>query len=230
MRGMILAAGLGQRMGQLTQTLPKPLLKVGGRYLIEYSLMSLVKAGIHEIAINVFYHADKIKTALGDGSRYGARIVYSEEKERLETGGGIFKMLPWLGDKPFIVISSDLITEYPLANLPKEPTSFAHLLMVNNPLYHPKGDFGLSKGVLTTEPPTLTFANVGIYRPELFADASLKPFRLAEVLLPAVAAGKVTGEHYQGAWLNVGTPEDLVEANRHIDPGMDFPPLTPEVV
>ena len=146
MRAMILAAGRGKRMGALTQHTPKPLLKMGDNYLIEYSIANLVRAGIKNIVINISYQGEQIKTALGDGKRYGAAISYSEEAERLETGGGIFNALPLLGNEPFLVVSSDIITDYALTTLPKQPDGLAHLVLVSNPVYHPDGDFGLANG------------------------------------------------------------------------------------
>ncbi len=121
MRAMILAAGRGERMGELTMQTPKPLLRVGEYYLIEYVIVNIKRADIQEIVINISYQGEQIKAFLGDGSRYGVKIFYSEEKERLETGGGIFQALPLLGDKPFIVVSGDVITDFPLSRLPQEP-------------------------------------------------------------------------------------------------------------
>jgi MurNAc alpha-1-phosphate uridylyltransferase len=210
MRAMILAAGRGERMGELTRHTPKPLLRVGEHYLIEYAIFNLHRAGIHEIVINTSYHGDQIKAALGDGHQYGVHLVYSEEKERLETGGGIFQALPLLGDDPFIVLSADVITDYPLANLPTEPDGLAHLVMVNNPPYHPQGDFGLRDHHLHLDSaPKLTFGNIGVYRKALFQDCTPGHFRLASLLTPAIEKQQVTGEHYLGSWFNVGTPDDL---------------------
>ena len=138
MRAMIFAAGRGERMRKLTELLPKPLLHVAGHYLIEYAICNLKRAGIREIVINVSYRGEQIKDALGNGERYGVNIVYSEEKERLETGGGIVQALPLLGDEPFVVMSSDIITDFPLQNLLHYSNSLAHLIMVPNPPYHPK--------------------------------------------------------------------------------------------
>src|SRR5262245_47836758 len=138
-KAMILAAGRGERMGELTSLQPKPLLRVAGHYLIEYAIANIKRAGISDIVINVSYRADQIKSALGDGKRYGVNIVYSEEKERLETGGGIFQALPLLGNEPFLVYSCDIITNYPLNLLPHQPNGLAHLIMVTNPVYHPHG-------------------------------------------------------------------------------------------
>jgi MurNAc alpha-1-phosphate uridylyltransferase len=210
MRGMILAAGRGERMGHLTDTVPKPLLRAGNRYLIEYSIEALVKAGIHEIVINISHCREQIKMALGDGKRYGATIDYSEEEERLETGGGIFQALPLLGHAPFIVLSSDIISDYALENLPKEPEGLAHLVLVDNPVFHPQGDFCLDgQRIYCGGSPTFTFANIGVYRPELFADCEPGYFRLSTVLFPAIASQQVTGEYFAGQWHNVGTAEQL---------------------
>lgn len=210
MRGMILAAGRGIRMGALTDKTPKPLLKANGKYLIEYSIESLVAAGVREIVINICYFADQIKQALGDGSRYGAVFYYSEEKEALETGGGIFQALPLLGDQPFIVLSSDVITDFPLQQLPSEPLQLAHLVLVDNPSFHPRGDFSLNQAKIYYEDINpFTFANIGIYRPELFAHCKPGRFRLGDLFQQAVKNLQVTGEHYRGVWHNIGTPEDL---------------------
>lgn len=210
MRAMILAAGRGKRMGALTEHIPKPLLKIQDRYLIEYAIHSLTKINIQDIVINVSYHKEKIKNALGNGDRYGVTIHYSEEEEALETGGGIYHALPLLGTEPFIVISSDIITDYPLQQLPKNPESLAHLLLVDNPTYHPNGDFGLEKQrIVFSNTKTLTFASLGIYRPELFSDCKPGRFRLTEVLNPAIEKKQVTGEYYSGRWQNMGTPEDI---------------------
>ena len=215
MRAMILAAGRGERMGEITHRVPKPLLRIAGNYLIEYALFSLKRAGIHEIVINISYLGDQIKAALGDGSRYGVTIAYSEEKERLETGGGIFQALPLLGEDPFIVMSSDIVTDYPLQQFPRHLNGLAHLVMVDNPSYHARGDFGLCQGVIDINAqPTLTFASVGIYHPALFAGCEPGHFRLTKVLHPAIAKGLVTGEHYQGTWYNVGTLEELSMADQ----------------
>ncbi len=210
MRGMILAAGRGLRMGDLTDDVPKPLLRIGKRYLIDYAIEALVKADIRDIVINISYHREQIKAALGDGSDYGVTIHYSEEEERLETGGGVFKALPLLGEEPFIVLSSDIISDYSLASLPKEPKGLAHLVLVNNPVFHMQGDFCLEgQCIYFGGSPTLTFANIGIYRPELFADCQPGYFRLGTLLSQAITQKQVTGEHFTGEWYNVGTPEQL---------------------
>lgn len=214
MRAMILAAGRGERMGHLTNELPKALLRVAGHYLIEYAIGSLVKAGITEIIINICYQKETIKKALGSGERYGIRILYSEEEERLETGGGIVKALSLLGDRPFLVMSSDIITDYPIATLIREPEGLAHLVMVSNPSFHPHGDFGLRQHYIDHQArPKLTFANIGMYRPELFKHLTPSHFPLNQLLLPAIENQQITGEHFEGTWYNIGTPKELALAH-----------------
>lgn len=218
MRGMILAAGRGARMGTLTEHTPKALLKVKDRYLIEYSIEAFSKIGIQEIVINVCHQQEPIKTALGDGKRYGVHICYSEEMEALETGGGIFRALPLLGDEPFIVLSCDIITDYPLQKLPKNPKKLAHLVLVDNPLFHHQGDFCLNQEkVYCGGLPTFTFSNIGIYHSELFKDCQPGKFRLGDLLKQAIANEQVTGEYYAGFWHNLGTPTQLAEVNELLD-------------
>lgn len=214
MRGMILAAGAGKRMGALTETIPKPLLKVAGKHLIEYSIAALSHMGIDEIAINLCHHREQIKTTLGCGKRYGVKFFYSEEEEALETGGGVFKVLPFFEGKPFVVLSSDVVMEFPLHTLPREPKQLAHIILVDNPYYHPEGDFGLEDHRVSLEAKKrYTFANIGVYRPELFANYQGGRFLLGEVLKNAVQQQQVTGESYEGAWFNIGTPQELDKAN-----------------
>lgn len=215
MKAMILAAGRGERMRPLTDHTPKPLLIAGGRRLIEYHIAALVNAGITEIVINHAHLGSQIEATLGDGSRYGARIFYSSEGEAgLETAGGIFKALPLLGNAPFMVINGDIWTDYPLLQLPKEPKGQAHLVLIDNPAHHPAGDFVLRERLVS--PPaagdkTLTFSGIGVYRPELFEGCAPGKFPLAPLLRKAMEARAVTGEHYTGRWVDVGTPQRLHE-------------------
>lgn len=210
MRAMILAAGRGGRMGSLTEQTPKPLLRVGQHYLIEYAITALVRAGIREIVINVSYCREQIQATLGDGARYGVAIHYSIEEERLETGGGILHALPLLGNAPFIVLSSDVISEYALENLPQQPQGLAHLVLVSNPVFHPQGDFCLDgQRVYCGGLRTFTFANIGVYRPELFANCKPGYFRLGTLLSQAIARQQVTGEYFAGKWYNIGTSDQL---------------------
>lgn len=229
MRAMILAAGRGERMGHLTAQTPKPLLRVAGSYLIEYTIANMKRAGITDIVINTAYRGEQIAAALGDGRRYGVNIVYSHEGERLETGGGILKALPLLGDEPFLVVSSDIVTDFPLQMLPAQPAGLVHLVMVNNPDFHPRGDFGLQGGQIDLHAePRLTFGNIGIYRPQLFTGSQPGHFPLNKLLFPAIEQGLVTGEHYNGLWFNVGTPEQLNDVNLRAREDSNLRPLASE--
>jgi MurNAc alpha-1-phosphate uridylyltransferase len=218
MRAMILAAGRGERMCELTAATPKPLIKVGGRYLIEYSLRALAEAGIREIVINVCYLRDQIKETLGNGECYGVAIEYSDEDEALETGGGIVKALPLLGSDPFLVMSSDIISDFPLRSVLHQPKHLAHLVVVDNPPFHPQGDFCLYEQLLYYgKGHTYTFGNIGVYRPEMFQGMTVKRFRLGELLKTEILNQQVSGEHFEGFWHNVGTPEQLILADNFPD-------------
>jgi len=218
MRAMILAAGRGLRMGSLTAKTPKPLLKVQDKYLIEYPLQALVKIGITEIVINVSYHAAQIKQALGDGQQYGCQIQYSEEIEALETGGGIQQALSLLGSDPFIILSGDVISHYPLQHLLKAPLHLAHIVLVPNPEFNATGDFSLKNSWVTlTQPTHFTYANIGILNPAIFAGWQPGKFPLGDVLRKAVTQKKVTGECFTGLWHNLGTPAQLLQLNAALD-------------
>lgn len=223
MKAMILAAGRGERMRPLTEHTPKPLLRAGGKALIEHQLDSLATAGVSEVVINLAYLGEQIPAALGDGHAYGLRIVYSREGDiPLETGGGIQHALPLLGAEPFLVINGDVWTDYPLQCLCPpglSPMGLAHLVLVNNPPHHPQGDFALSGGSLHLDGDTcLTYSGIGVYRPELFAGVRPGAFPLAPLLREAMRAGQVSGEHYQGAWMDIGTPARLRELDRRLSP------------
>lgn len=211
MRAMILAAGLGTRMRPLTDHIPKPLLKAGGHMLIEYHIEALVQAGLREIVINHARLGGSIEQALGDGARYGASIRYSAEGEQpLETGGGIQQALPLLGEGPFVVVNADIWTDYPFARLPDVLEGLAHLVLVDNPPQHAAGDFALHDSRVSEQGTArLTYSGIGVYHPRLFAACTPGAFPLAPLLREAMQAGSVSGEHYPGRWLDIGTPERL---------------------
>jgi MurNAc alpha-1-phosphate uridylyltransferase len=213
MKAMILAAGRGERMRPLTDTTPKPLLQVGGQALIEYHIAALHKAGINEIVINHAWLGEQIIQRLGDGSRYGVQIQYSDESSgALETAGGIIKALPLLGEAPFVVVNGDIFTDYAYAGLPQQPAGLAHLVMVDNPPQHADGDFVLNEGRLLAEgEPRLTYSGIGVYDPQLFSGCQPGALPLAPLLRAAMERNEVSGEHYTGQWLDIGTPERLAE-------------------
>lgn len=218
MKAMILAAGRGERMRPLTDHTPKPLLEVGGKALIEYHLTALHQAGVREIIVNHAWLGEQIEARLGNGERYGLQIQYSaEEPVALETAGGIIQALPRLGSEPFIVVNGDIWCDYPMQQLPQQLDGLAHLVMVDNPPHNPQGDFCLKAGRLQVEGhDKLTYSGIGVYHPQLFAglQAGIRP--LAPLLKAAMAKGLVSGEHYRGHWLDIGTPERLQELDTEL--------------
>jgi MurNAc alpha-1-phosphate uridylyltransferase len=215
---MILAAGRGQRMRPLTDQTPKPLIPLHGKPLIEYHIEGLVRAGIREFVINTGWLGEKIPEALGNGSRWRARIQYSPEGwPALETGGGIHKALPLLGEEPFLLVNGDIHVDIDWRSWLRRGLNhgdLAHLVLVPNPPHHPKGDFGLVASRIWQEGPQYTFSGISILHPQLFAGCKAGAFPLAPLLRRAIEQGKVTGELYKGRWSDVGTLERLAELER----------------
>lgn len=217
MKALILAAGRGERMRPLTDATPKPLLVAGGKPLIVWVIERLKRAGVADLVVNVSHLADQIERELGDGAKFGVRIAYSFEREALETAGGIAWALPLLADRPFLVVNSDVYSNYDFADLKERAQSLsatrpAHLVLVDNPQHHPNGDFGLRAGTATADGARLTFSGIGAYHPALFAGiARGEKARLAAQLAAPIAEGRVTGEHFRGEWNDVGTPQRLAE-------------------
>ena len=213
MKAMILAAGRGVRMRPLTDASPKSLLAVGGKPLIAWQLEKLARAGFSEIVVNHAYLGDMIEAALGDGSRFGLSIRYSPEREALETAGGIALALPLLGAGPFLVVNADIYSDYDFSALARLDLQdrLAHLVLVCNPPQHPRGDFALAAGrVRDAGARLLTFSGIGVYAPRLFGGiAPGAKVPLAPLLRKAMAAERVSGEHYRGRWHDIGTPERL---------------------
>ncbi|BBP55854.1 nucleotidyltransferase family protein [Pseudomonas brassicacearum] len=220
MKAMILAAGKGERMRPLTLTTPKPLIRVGGVPLIEYHLRALARAGFTEIVINHAWLGQQIEDHLGDGSRFGVSIRFSPEGEPLETGGGIFRALPLLGDEAFVVVNGDVWTDYDFSALRRPLEGLAHLVLVDNPEHHPDGDFVLVDGkVHDRQAPAdnLTYSGIAVLHPRLFDGCSDGAFKLAPLLRAAMAEGRVSGEHLKGHWVDVGTHERLAQVETLIE-------------
>lgn len=242
MMAMILAAGRGERMRPLTDRIPKPLLEAGGKPLIVWHIERLVKAGITELVINHAHLGAQIEQRLGDGSRFGAQIQYSAESSALETAGGIANALPLLcpsrpmGDglgmrEPFAVINGDIYCDYDFSLLHERANALhasgdmAHLVLVDNPAHHPKGDFCLQDSRVTPDSYLLpdnsclqlTFSGIGLYHPSLFSHiprGSVAP--LAPLLRAQIAQGKISGERHAGVWVDVGTPQRLAELDAQL--------------
>ena len=225
---LIFAAGLGERMRPLTCHTPKPLLQVRGKPLIAWHLEKLAAIDVRYVVINTSHLAEQFPETLGDGSQWGLRIRYAYEGSvPLETGGGMLNALPLLGPEPFVVINGDVWTDADFAALPVEPKGLAHLLMVDNPPHHPRGDFALDEqGKLhNAGDGRLTYSGIGVYRCELLndwrtvierhdaADEAPPRFKLAPLLRAAMQRGEVSGSHHRGEWTDVGSPERLAALN-----------------
>jgi MurNAc alpha-1-phosphate uridylyltransferase len=223
-KALIFAAGRGERMRPLTDAVPKPLLRVGGKRLIEWHLEKLAACDVREVVINTSWLAEQFPHALGDGSCWGLRIVYSYEGATpLETGGGMLAALPLLGTAPFLLLNGDVWTDCDLARLPREPDGDAHLVMVDPAAHAPQGDFALDANGRLAPGGTarLTYSGLGVFRPQLFdgwrealgdvAGVRSRPprFGLAPLLRARMAQQTISGEHYRGTWTDVGTPERL---------------------
>ncbi len=222
---MILAAGKGERMRPLTDHTPKPLLPVGGKPLILWHLEKFAKAGFERIVINHAHLGDQIEEILGDGEAFGVELRYSREGEPLETAGGIATAMPLIGENIFPVVNADVFCGYDfsrfagiMANMEREKM-LAHLVLVDNPPHHPKGDFELEGGKVLDRisPQSLTFAGIGVYHRDLFETSEpWKKAPLAPLLKDAMKQGLVSGEHYTGRWMDVGTPDRLRELDHEI--------------
>ena len=215
---MILAAGRGERLAPLTEVTPKPLIEIAGQALIDYHLYALADAGVTQITVNVAHLGEKIVDHLNDACPEGIRLAFSHEPQgALETAGGIQHALDLIESDPFIVVNADIWTDFPFASLPDAIESLAHLVLVANPPHHPEGDFGLQERVVQTKRSdslTLTYSGIGLYQKRLFAGCGTGRFPLAPVLNHAAQIGELSGEIYQGTWMDIGTPQRLAEARR----------------
>lgn len=216
MKAMILAAGRGERMRPLTDKLPKPLLEVHGKALILWHIEKLAKNGFKTIVINIAHLGYKIPEFLGDGSKWGVELLYSDEQMSgaLESAGGIKKALPLLGDEPFLVVNGDVFCDYEFLHNFELGDKLAHLILVPNPLHNEKGDFSLHDNLVQNRANTMyTFSGIAYYSPKLFENVALQKSPLAPLLRENIEKQKVSGELFAGVWHDVGTPQRLHELN-----------------
>lgn len=221
MRAMILAAGYGKRLRPLTERVPKVLVPVRGKPLIVYHLERLAEAGIDDVVINTAWLGKEIENSLGDGSRFGVNILWSREATPLETGGGIKRALPLLGDTPFVLISGDIWTDFPFEVLAKYKLNevLAHLILVANPEHHASGDYCLGESGLVRPRPEasqgFTYSGLSVVDPALFSQfpVAAHTFPLREILGPAIESARISGEIYRGSWSDVGTMARLRALN-----------------
>jgi MurNAc alpha-1-phosphate uridylyltransferase len=212
---MILAAGKGERLRPLTESVPKALVEVRGETLLQRHLRAVRQAGIDTVVINLGWLGEQIVDRVGSGGAYGLNVVYSPEGDNiLETGGGIHRALPMLGDAPFLVINADIYTDMSLPAAILPPNDLGRLVLVPTPAYRQQGDFALAGDRIANDGNALlTFSGVAVYRPEFFAGCAPGRFPLAPMLRDAAAAGRLGGMVYDGFWRDVGTPERLRELN-----------------
>ncbi|WP_318269725.1 nucleotidyltransferase family protein [Salinisphaera orenii] len=212
---MILAAGRGERLRPETDTVPKPLLTIGGQSLIETQIRALVAAGVRQLVINVAYRGSQIRAALGDGSAYGADIVYSEETPTaLDTGGGVCAALPLLGKAPFLVVAADIWTDFDLRALAVDHSGSPELVFVPNPDHRPAGDYGVAHGRVDPAGPRMTYAGIGRFDPAMFEGFTERRFGLSQVIDNTLAHRTVYARIHRGAWQDLGRPHDLERARR----------------
>lgn len=211
MRAMILAAGRGERLRPLTDTLPKPLAPVGGTPLLVWQLGWLKSAGIERAVINLHHLGEQIEALIGDGSRFGMQVEYSRETTLLETGGGIVNALPLLGSEPFLLMNGDIYTDFPLTRLMRPLTGGddVHLLLTPRPIHREHGDFDVMDERVTRRGDGFVYCGIAVLHPRLFAGCAARPFSLRDLLFDAVARGRAAGTVWQGFWSDIGSAEQL---------------------
>jgi MurNAc alpha-1-phosphate uridylyltransferase len=221
MKAMVLAAGRGERMRPITDRIPKPLVPVAGKPLIGYHLEALARAGIRDIVINLSWLGSQIREALASGERYGVSITYSDEGPvPLETGGGIFRALQWLGSEPFLVVNGDIWTDFDFRSIALAPGAHACLVLVPNPPQLPRGDFGLEGNlVVERETDRFTYSGIGIYTAQFFAGCEAGRFPLLPLLKRAIAARALCGQVHRGDWSDIGSPERLAALETRLRAG-----------
>ena len=221
MKAMILAAGRGERLRPLTDRIPKPLLPIAGEALIVQQMRCLRRAGITEIVVNLHHLGEQIEQRVGTGRDLGVNVRYSREATLLDTGGGVRAALPLLGAAPFLLLNGDIWTNYPFARLTERKPCAGHLVLTPKPAHRESADFALVDSRVRRSGDSaddLVFTGIAVISPTLFADAPEGPFNIARTLyFAAVAAGRMTGEVFRGAWFDIGSPAQLKAVRRLTD-------------
>jgi len=211
MKAMILAAGLGTRLLPVTETCPKPLIEVAGKPLLEHQLAWLRRAGITEVVINLHYLGEMIEAHIGDGSRFGTQVTYSREEALLDSGGGIAKALPLLGNAPFIWMLGDIWCPDMSFPITMPRTSLAHLILCHMQGRRDYGDFDLVQGKLfrNARRPYI-FTGVALLHPALFDGCPQVPFSMTrDLLFHRLGGNEITGDVFNGDWADIGSLESL---------------------
>ena len=215
MKTMILAAGKGSRLAPLTDTVPKPMLPVAGKPLIQWQVEALARAGVKEIVINLHHLGEQIVDHLGDGTTYGLAISYSWEQQLLETGGGIVNALAFFDNAPFWLLNGDIWTDFDFATLPRDlnPPDLAHIIVTPTPTYRETGDFEFSDGRVTARGQSFVYCGIAVLKPELFEGLTTGHFSLRDVYFKLVAAGAMSGQVHPGQWQDIGTVDEYNAIN-----------------
>jgi MurNAc alpha-1-phosphate uridylyltransferase len=213
---MLLAAGRGERLRPLTDSIPKALVEVHGQSVLERHLEKLGDAGIEDVVINLGWLGDRIQKRIGSGSAFGLNVVYSDEGDNvLETGGGIHNALHLLGGESFLVINADIYTDMPVPDVALAENALGHLVLVPIPAYREAGDFDLVDGLVrNSEAPSVTYGGIAVYRPEFFDGCSRGRFSIVPLFRKAADEGRLQGALYEGLWADIGTSERLEAANQ----------------
>lgn len=216
MNAMILAAGRGERLRPVTDTVPKAMVEVQGERLIDRHLRMLATAGAETVVINLGWLGEQIAEHVGSGKDFGLQVAYSPEYDNvLETGGGICRALPILGSDPFWVVNADIYTDLALPTIGLREELAAELILVDPPAHRSNGDFDLENGLSRNGPGRkLIYSGIARYRPAFFANAEVKRFSVVPMLREAADAGTLGGTHFKGMWHDVGSPERLDALNQ----------------
>lgn len=218
MIAMILAAGRGERLRPLTDDTPKALVEINGVSLIEYHLQMLADCGVSTVVINLGWLGDKIVERIGSGQQFGLQVAYSPEYDNvLETGGGIVRALPLLGDEPFWVINADIFTDWRLPGLNAGDDSPVRLVLVPMPADKSQGDFAIEDGRLRNSGERMyTFSGIARYMPAFFDGAADGRYSVVPMLRAAADNNCATASVYDGAWYDIGTPQRLAAVDSKV--------------
>lgn len=219
MKAMILAAGKGTRMGLVSESIPKPLTLIGSKSLIELNIIKIKEAGIDEIIINVAWLGSQIIDKLGDGSKYGVKLNYSNEGDfPIGTAAGIYKAINFFDNENFLLINADIYIDYIMGHKKKiDEGKLGHLILVKNPEHHLKGDFSLKKNniFLNKKNNSYTYSGMSILSPNIFYNYS-NIVALEDVFKKMAINNELTGELYEGFWSDIGTSERLLAVKNNL--------------
>lgn len=214
---MILAAGRGERLRPLTDTMPKPMIPISSEPLIVHQLRWLRRAGIKEVVVNLHHLGEQIEAYVGSGRDLGVTVQYSHERELLDTGGGIANARSLLGDAPFLILNGDIWTNYSFRQLLEVAPASAHVVLTPKPPHREAADFHMDGDhVRRGAANDLVYCGISVLSWQLFDAAPQAPFSLRDLLFRAVAAGTLHGELFDGTWIDIGSHDQLKAVRRMV--------------